>query len=145
MRNPSKVCRINARSAQSIWGQLPPTTLESLKLLTNRLALSVVAGDLQLLENRWYVTHSGLLRIAQRRRCSGIKTIIETAFRTLLQTVGCSRPQSTRAPLRRGLSVTVTQIPPTFPRSCMEPKCALPKREPSTAPCARHTGSASVR
>ena len=77
MRNPSKACRINARSARSIWGQLPPTTVESLKLLTNRLALSVVDGDLQLLENRWYVTHSGLLRIAQRRRCSGIKTIIE--------------------------------------------------------------------
>ncbi len=77
MRNPTKACRINARSARSIWGQLPPTTVESLKLLTNRLALSVVDGDLQLLENRWYVTHSGLLRIAQRRRCSGIKTIIE--------------------------------------------------------------------
>src|SRR6266481_7275174 len=77
MRNPSKACRINARSARSIWGQLPPTTVESLKLLTISLALSVVAGDLQLLENRWYVTHSGLLRIAQRRRCSGIKTIIE--------------------------------------------------------------------
>jgi hypothetical protein len=77
MRNPSKACRINARSARSIWGQLPSTTVESLKLLTNRLALSVVAGDLQLLENRWYVTHSGLLRIAQRRRCSGIKTILE--------------------------------------------------------------------
>jgi len=77
MRNPTKACRINARSARSIWGQLPSTTVESLKLLTISLALSVVAGDLQLLENRWYVTHSGLLRIAQRRRCSGIKTIIE--------------------------------------------------------------------
>jgi hypothetical protein len=77
MRNPSKAWRINARSARSIWGQLSSTTIESLKLLTNRLALSVVAGDLHLLENQWYVTHSGLLRIAQRRRCSGIKTIIE--------------------------------------------------------------------
>jgi hypothetical protein len=77
MRNPSKAWRINARSARSIWGQLSSTTIESLKVLTNRLALSVVAGDLHLLENQWYVTHSGLLRIAQRRRCSGIKTIIE--------------------------------------------------------------------
>ena len=77
MRNSSKACRINARNARSIWGQLSSTTVESLKLLTTRLALSVVAGELQLLENRWYVTHSGLLRVAQRRRCSGIKTIIE--------------------------------------------------------------------
>jgi hypothetical protein len=29
------------------------------------------------LEGRWYVTHSGLLRIAQTRRCSGIKTVIQ--------------------------------------------------------------------
>jgi hypothetical protein len=48
MRNPSKACRINGRS-RSIWGQLPSTTVESLKLITNRLALSVVVGDLQLL------------------------------------------------------------------------------------------------
>jgi len=27
-----------------------------------------------MLDGSWYVTHSGLLRIAQRRRCSGIKT-----------------------------------------------------------------------
>jgi len=49
----------------------------ALKQLTQGLALSVVGGDLLFLEGRWYVTHSGLLRIAQRRRCSGIKTVIQ--------------------------------------------------------------------
>jgi len=39
--------------------------------------LSVTAGHLQFLEGRWYVTHSGLLRIAQRRRCSGIRTSLQ--------------------------------------------------------------------
>jgi hypothetical protein len=39
--------------------------------------VSVAAGDLQFLENRWYVTHSGLLRIAQRRRCLGIRTVLQ--------------------------------------------------------------------
>lgn len=77
MRKSTAVWRANARGARSIWGQLSSTTLEALRQLTNRLALSVAAGDLQLLENRWYVTHSGLLRIAQRRRCVGIKTVIE--------------------------------------------------------------------
>ena len=77
MRKSSTVWRCNARLARLIWGQLPSTTLETLRELTNRLALSVAAGDLQLLENRWYVTHSGLLRIAQRRRCFGIKTVIQ--------------------------------------------------------------------
>ena len=39
--------------------------------------MSVAAGDLQFLENRWYVTHSGLLRIAHRRRCLGIRTVLQ--------------------------------------------------------------------
>jgi hypothetical protein len=30
-------------------------------------------GDLQLLDGSWYVTHSGLLRLAQRDHCSGIQ------------------------------------------------------------------------
>jgi hypothetical protein len=30
-----------------------------------------------LLETRWYVTHSGLIRLAQRRRCSGIRTALQ--------------------------------------------------------------------
>jgi hypothetical protein len=75
MNKTSVAWRVNARCARSIWGRLPSTTFDALRQLTNRLGLSVAAGDLQLLENRWYVTHSGLLHIAQRRRCFGIRTI----------------------------------------------------------------------
>jgi hypothetical protein len=75
--NTSSAWRVNARRARSIWGRLPSTAIASLKQLTNGLGLSVGAGDLQLLENRWYITHSGLLRLAQRRRCSGIRTVIQ--------------------------------------------------------------------
>ncbi len=77
MRKPSVTWFANARHAQSIWGKLPSTSMGMLKQLTKRLALSVAGGDLLFLEGRWYVTHSGLLRIAQRRRCSGIKTVIQ--------------------------------------------------------------------
>jgi hypothetical protein len=77
MNKTSAAWRANARRARSIWGRLSPTAIDTLKQLTARLSLSVAAGDLQLLENRWYVTHSGLLHIAQRRRCFGIKTAIE--------------------------------------------------------------------
>src|SRR5207249_12307538 len=45
-----------------------------LRELSRTLRLSVQNGDLIMLDGSWYVTHSGLLRIAQRRRCSGIKT-----------------------------------------------------------------------
>jgi hypothetical protein len=40
------------------------------------MRLSVAGGDLSLLDGKWYVTHAGLLRIAQRRRCFGIETTL---------------------------------------------------------------------
>jgi len=43
-----------------------------LRELTTDHMISVSSGDVLLLEGRWYVTHSGLLRIARRARCSGI-------------------------------------------------------------------------
>jgi len=33
---------------------------------------SVASGDLLWLDGRWYVSHSGLLRLARRKRCAGI-------------------------------------------------------------------------
>jgi hypothetical protein len=49
----------------------------ALRQLTEDLQLSVALGDLKLLEGNWYVTHTGLLRVAQRNRCSGIRTAID--------------------------------------------------------------------
>ena len=49
-----------------------PEQLKMLQRLTEQLQLSVPAGELQLIEGRWYVTHSGLLSIATRKRCCGI-------------------------------------------------------------------------
>jgi hypothetical protein len=69
--------RANAKCARAIWGELPKTTLIGLRELGHRHALSVAAGDLQLLHGRWYVTHCGLLRMAKRCRCSAITTAID--------------------------------------------------------------------
>src|ERR1700674_5515612 len=77
MRKRSVTWPANARFARSIWGQLPSSEMEALKKLTLRFALSVAAGDLQFLQGRWYVTHAGLLRIAQRNRCSGMRTTVD--------------------------------------------------------------------
>jgi hypothetical protein len=41
--------------------------------LTTRFGFSLAIGDLQLLNGSWYVTHSGLLRLAERNHCSGIR------------------------------------------------------------------------
>jgi hypothetical protein len=76
MNKSDVIWRKNLRRAKSIWGSMNPTALDALKQLTKLLAVSVPAGDLQFLDNRWYVTHGGLLRIAQRRRCHGIETIV---------------------------------------------------------------------
>jgi hypothetical protein len=65
--------RSNAKYAVAIWGDLPKVIMGNLKELTDRHALSVAAGDLQLLSGKWYVTHAGLLSLAQRRRCVGMR------------------------------------------------------------------------
>ena len=71
------LCRSNVKHARRAWGALTQHVLQSLRELSDRHALSVAAGDLQLLDGRWYVTHSGLVRIAQRRRCCGIKSVLQ--------------------------------------------------------------------
>ena len=85
-----------------MWGRLPANVIESLKQLTKGFALSVVAGDLQLLENRWYVTHSGLLRIAQRRRCSGIKTALQDSLSDPLSHRWVFKATVYKSPISRG-------------------------------------------
>jgi hypothetical protein len=87
MKNLSVSWSANARFAQTIWGQLPTSALGALKQLTRRFALSVEEGDLLLLDNKWYITHGGLLRIAQRNHCSGMKTAVDK---------GLSDPASSR-------------------------------------------------
>ncbi len=77
MKRRLKASRLNARLAVTTWGEVSRAALLNLKELTGRYALSVAAGDLQLLDGRWYITHAGLLRIAQRRRCSGIRTALQ--------------------------------------------------------------------
>jgi hypothetical protein len=53
--------------------KLPPVLLEQLRELTRNFSLSLKCGDLLLLNNGWYVTHVGLIRLAKRCRCSGIQ------------------------------------------------------------------------
>ena len=70
----SPLCRRNRRLARQKWGlERNHPLLAALKSLTEDLALSVSAGDVILLQGNWYVTHAGLLRIAKRNHCSGMK------------------------------------------------------------------------
>jgi hypothetical protein len=53
---------------------------EQLDELVRQFGFSTVNGDLQLLSGHWYVTHSGLLRLARKNRCSGIQTEMVSEF-----------------------------------------------------------------
>ena len=76
-RKKAGLRRSNAKHAKDNWGALSKHSIGALAELTDAYGLSVSAGHLQLMEGRWYVTHSGLLRIAQRRRCLGIRTTLQ--------------------------------------------------------------------
>src|SRR5579864_8623516 len=77
MKRLPNLRRLNARLAKKRWGVLPKTAVRSLASLTEKYRLSVETGDLHFLEGRWYVTHAGLLRISDRRRCLGIRTVVQ--------------------------------------------------------------------
>jgi hypothetical protein len=67
-----KLC-VNLNVARATWGRLPKSARHGLEELTLRYSLSVALGDIQLLDRQWYVTHAGLLRLATRERCHGIR------------------------------------------------------------------------
>src|SRR5438445_11414388 len=67
------VFRSNVKLARAMWGELSPTALKSLRELTSQYHLSIAHGDVQQLDGRWYITHSGLLRISRSNRCFGIR------------------------------------------------------------------------
>jgi hypothetical protein len=65
--------RINLRVARQLIGaEISSSLLHSLKLLSTDFSFSLPNGDLQLVNNSWYVTHLGLLRLARRKKCVGM-------------------------------------------------------------------------
>ncbi len=72
MKNTRKGMSSNMRLADAIWGPLSRFARAGLRELIRNHGLSVVGGDVQLLNDRWYVTHAGLIRLAQRKHCAGI-------------------------------------------------------------------------
>lgn len=73
-RNRSELASINLRLAKEKWGALGNREREALTSLSKQYQLSLAFGDLLLLDSQWYVTHSGLLRLATRKACSAIRT-----------------------------------------------------------------------
>lgn len=67
-----RLIRENTKLAEARRVSLRPVAIKQLKQLTRNYGFSVALGDLLFLQNGWYVTHAGLLRLATRRHCAGL-------------------------------------------------------------------------
>ena len=66
--------RQNASMAKRLYPEVTKSQLTNLRDLTATFSLSIQRGDLLQIDGKWYVSHSGLIRIAHKRRCFGIET-----------------------------------------------------------------------
>jgi hypothetical protein len=81
---------VNAKLAKQKWTVLSQELLQNLNQLTGEYDFSIRSGDLTLIRGSWYATHSGLLRVAQRKKCSGIETeIVRELSNPILQFWAC--------------------------------------------------------
>jgi hypothetical protein len=80
MKKKQHVSKSEMRFAHQRWGDLPQAAMDSLVGLVKRFGISVSLGDVQNINGCWYITHSGLLQIAQRRRCAGVRTSLQSKF-----------------------------------------------------------------
>lgn len=71
------LARQNLRLVRALYPGLERRDLEALRSLTNTLRLSISQGEFTWIDGKWYVTHAGLLKIASRRHCIGIRTIVQ--------------------------------------------------------------------
>ena len=72
--NKQVLIKNNISYARRHWpGQCSEASLAFLKELTTRFSLSALLGEVRLLDGVWYIAHAGLLRLAERRHCHGIR------------------------------------------------------------------------
>ena len=72
MKGKKTTAQTSIRMARRIWNNLSREALTRLREIATQHDFSVGAGDLIYLNNGWYVTHTGLIGLARRKRCSGI-------------------------------------------------------------------------
>jgi hypothetical protein len=77
MKRIARLIRAEMITARRIWGEVGAAKLAELRTLVQKNGVSVALGDVCLIEYHWYITHAGLLRLAHRNKCAGIKTNLE--------------------------------------------------------------------
>ena len=72
MKRKSNAGQSSTRAARRLWTNLSRESLNRLREIATQHNFSVGAGDLIYLNSGCYVTHTGLLGLARRKRCCGI-------------------------------------------------------------------------
>ena len=71
VRNFKRLLRENVRLARGA-APFSSRAIDLLATITKDFGFSFKAGELQIIDGNWYVTHTGLLRLARRKKCRGI-------------------------------------------------------------------------
>src|SRR5579864_2748960 len=79
MKKPTEtnLVRQNFRLVKKLYPDLMKEGFRRLRELTQAHLLSLSHGEISCVDGKWYVTHAGLLRIALRARCFGIRTVLQ--------------------------------------------------------------------
>jgi hypothetical protein len=70
--NRVQLIRRNTSLVKKLYPNINRARIQALKELTRQFSFSFASGDVIQLENGWFVTHTGLVRLARRKRCRGI-------------------------------------------------------------------------
>ena len=70
--NKLQLIRHNTSLVKKLYPNINRSRLQALKELTKQFSFSFASGDVIQLDNSWFVTHTGLVRLARRKRCRGI-------------------------------------------------------------------------
>ena len=63
--------------AQQIWSWVEQPKFAELRRLVKLHRLSIAIGDVSYIDGHWYVTNAGLLRLAHRVGCAGIRSVLQ--------------------------------------------------------------------
>jgi len=80
VKRKQDLIRTEISLAKRRWRGIGTEKLAELRSLVRRYRMSVAIGDVLFIDTRWYITHAGLLRLAHRNHCSGIKTSLEKHY-----------------------------------------------------------------
>jgi hypothetical protein len=71
-KNNTRLIRHNASLVKKLYPNINRARIQALRDLTKQFSFALAGGDVIQLENGWFVTHTGLVRLARRKRCRGI-------------------------------------------------------------------------